>query len=147
MSHRNTLSRLAVASLAAASFAAPAAAQPMDMHASTVHKPKPAKVDLRGEAAAGAAVVAAKPRAQDLRGEAAAAPAISPETRSPLPGPPTWPAYPTALPKPEAPVVVDADDGGIEVPEAILAIVGTLALGAGMAVVVLRHRPRTNTAL
>ena len=144
----NKLSRLAVASLAAVSFASPAAAQPiMDMHASTVQKPKPAKVDLRGEAAAGAAIVAGKSGREDLRGEAAAAPKQSPLTRTPLPGPPTWPAYPTPLPKPETPVVADTgDDGGIEVPEAILAIVGTLALGAGMAVVVLRHRPRTGTA-
>jgi hypothetical protein len=145
MPHRKTLSRLAIASLAAASFAAPAAAQPTDMHASTVHKPTPAKVDLRGEAAADAA---ATPRKQDLRGEAAAAPAVSPVTRTPLPGPPTWPAYPTPLPLPEAPVVADTGgDDGIEVPGAILAIAGTLALGAGMALVVLRHRPRTGTAL
>jgi hypothetical protein len=145
MSYRKTLSRLAIASLAAASFAAPASAMTIDMYASTVQKPTPAKQDLRGEAAADAA---AKPGKQDLRGEAAAAPAVSPVTRTPVAqGPPTWPAYPTPLPAPEPAVVVDGDDGGIEVPEAILAIAGTLVLGAGMAVVVLRHRPRTRTAL
>jgi hypothetical protein len=148
MSYRKTLSRLAVASLAATTLAAPAAsAMTMDMYASTVQEPKSAQQDLRGEAAANAASAAAKPGKQDLRGEAAAAPAISPQTRAPLPGPPTWPAYPTPLPAPEATVVADGNDGSIDVPEAILAIVGTLALGAGMAVVVLRHRPRTRTAL
>ena len=145
MSHRKTLSRLAVASIAAASFAAPAAsAKTMDMHASTVHKPAPVTQDLRGEAAATAAV---KPAKQDLRGEAASAPSISPQTRTPLPGPPTWPAYPTPLPAPEPKVVADGNDGGVQAPEAIIAIVGTLALGAGMTAVVLRHRPRTRTAL
>jgi len=159
MSHRKTLSRLTIASLACAGLAAPAAvAQPiMDMHASTVHKPAPAQVDLRGEATVDV-VKAGSPKV-DLRGEAAvetprtAGPRTLPAyptpaadtTRRPLPGPPTWPMHPTPLPPRAAPVVADGGDG-IDFPESVLIIAGTLALGAGMTVVALRTRPRTGIA-
>jgi len=150
MPHRKTLSRLAVASLAAVTLAAPAAvAQPMDMHASTVHKPTPAKVDLRGEAAADSKATPAK---VDLRGEAAVdatrAPVTrAPITRAPLPGPPTWPMHPTPLPvNRTAPVAVDGGSD-TDVPASVLIIAGTLLAAGGMGAVALYTRPRTRTAL
>jgi hypothetical protein len=141
----NTLSRLAIASLAAAALAAPAAsasapAQQMDMHASTVHKPEPAKVDLRGEAAA---EPKAKPAKVDRRGEAAADAARPPVSRGPLPGPPTWPAYPTPLPTPQTTVAADDGDGGIDIPASVFIIAGTLVAAGAMGLAALRIRART----
>ena len=146
MSHRTTLARLALASLAAAVLAAaPASAMPpdpqgtpaqdprqQDMHASTVQPADQApKLDLRGEAA--------KPG-----GGTSGGPAREPK----LQGPPTWPVNPTPLPLPRpapATVVDDGVDGGIdlEVPVAVLILVGTLALGGGMTFAAMKTRTRT----
>jgi len=54
--------------------------------------------------------------------------------------------YPTPLPPRAAAVPVDGGDGGVDFPESVLIIAGTLALGAGMTVVALRTRPRTGIA-
>jgi hypothetical protein len=144
----NTLSRLAIASLAAAALAAPAAsAQPMDMHASTVHKPAPAKQDLRGEAASGQSSAPINrlsvPSKVDLRGEAAVDSARAPVSRATLAGPPTWPMYPTPLPTPQATTVAaDDGDGGIDIPLSVLIIAGTLAAAGAMGAAALRIRTR-----
>jgi hypothetical protein len=165
----NTLSRLLIASLSAAAIAAPAAvAQPtdpaqQDMHASTVTKPASAQQDLRSEAAADPS----RPAGKDLRSEAAAdpsrapsnpgnssypgsfpAPPILPAPGSHVPaknpGPPVWPTNPQPIASAPAPVAdsVDGDGGGVDLPVALLAIAGTLALGGGLTMVALRHRTR-----
>ena len=144
----NTLSRLLIASLAAAAVAAPAAvAKPidpaqLDMHASTVTKPVSAQQDLRTEAAA-------KPASaqQDLRSEAAADQSRAPVRDGRFPGPPVFPSYPRAIAVaiPDAPAAEAVDgggDGGVDLPVALLAIAGTLALGGGLTVAALRHRTR-----
>jgi hypothetical protein len=165
----NTLSRLLIASLSAAAIAAPAAvAQPadpaqLDMHASTVTKPASAQQDLRSEAAADPS----RPAGKDLRSEAAAdpsrapsnpgnssypgsfpAPPILPAPGSHVPaknpGPPVWPTNPQPIASAPAPVAdsVDGGDGGVDLPVALLAIAGTLALGGGLTVAALKHRTR-----
>jgi hypothetical protein len=164
----NTLSRLLIASLSAAAIAAPAAvAQPtdpaqLDMHASTVTKPASAQQDLRSEAAADPS----RPAGKDLRSEAAADPSRAPSNPGnssypgsfpgpPIlpahpslapanPGPPVWPTHPQPIPSAPAPVAdsVDGGDGGVDLPVALLAIAGTLALGGGLTVAALRHRTR-----
>jgi hypothetical protein len=164
----NTLSRLLIASLSAAALAAPAAvAQPMDaahrdMHASTVTKPASAQQDLRSEAAADPS----RPAGKDLRSEAAADPSRAPSNPGnssypgsfpgpPIlpahpslapanPGPPVWPMHPQPIPSAPAQVAdsVDGGDGGVDLPVALLAIAGTLALGGGLTVAALRHRTR-----
>jgi hypothetical protein len=164
----NTLSRLLIASLSAAALAAPAAvAQPMDpaqmnMHASTVTKPASAQQDLRSEAAADPS----RPAGKDLRSEAAADPSRAPSNPGnssypgsfpgpPIlpahpslapanPGPPVWPTHPQPITSAPAPVAdsVDGGDGGVDLPVALLAIAGTLALGGGLTVAALRHRTR-----
>ena len=126
----NTMSRLLIASLATAALAAPSAvAQPtdpaqLDMHASTVTKPKSAQ--------------------QDLRSEAAADPSRSPAYPGSFPAPPTWPTHPQPIPSAHAPVADagDGGDGGIDLPVALLGIAGTLALGGGLTVAGLRQRTR-----
>jgi hypothetical protein len=164
----NTLSRLLIASLSAAALAAPAAvAQPMDaahmdMHASTVTKPASAQQDLRSEAAANPS----RPAGKDLRSEATADPSRAPSNPGnssypgsfpapPIlpahpslapanPGPPVWPMHPQPIASAPAPVAdsVDGGDGGVDLPVALLAIAGTLALGGGLTVAALRHRTR-----
>jgi hypothetical protein len=145
MSHRNTLSRLAGVSLVAALFAAsPASAMPTDpagtgakdprqrdMHASTVQKPGIA--DARGEAAAGGGT-----------GGATGGPVREPRVQ----GPPTWPMYPTPLPRPEQqPIVVDSgDDIGLDLPVALVILAGALALGSGTAVAAMKVHGRTRVA-
>ena len=135
MSHRKTLSRLTVASLAAAALAAPAAtamptdpvdtakdSRQADMHASTVTKPKPAK--------------------QDLRTEAAADPSRAPKQHPRLAAPPTRPEHPQPIaPRAQAPLA-DGGDGGFDVPTLAIVIAGALALGGGLAVTGLRLRAR-----
>jgi len=126
----NTMSRLLIASLAAAAVAAPTAvAQPtdpaqLDMHASTVTKPKSAQQDLRTEAAADTSRAPAYPGS--------------------VPGPPTWPMHPQPIPSAQAPVADGGDggNGGVDLPVALLSIAGTLALGGGLTVAGLRHRTR-----
>ena len=122
----NTLCRLLIASLAAAAVAAPAAvAQPIDFHGSISTSPKSAQ--------------------QDLRSEAAADPSRAPSYPRHFQGPPTWPTH--AQPISSAPAQVadvgDGDDGGIDLPVALIGVAGTLALGGGLTVVALRHRTRT----
>ena len=146
MSHRSILSRLAITSLAAALLAtAPATAMPtdppgtgasdaaqLDMHASTVQPPDKAQtLDLRGEAAAGGGTGSAGPAHE-----------------APLPGPPTWPANPTPLPRPvQQPIATDSgDDIGLDLPVALLILAGTLAVGGGMAVGATKVRARTRVA-
>jgi hypothetical protein len=158
----NTLSRLLIASLSAAAIAAPAAvAQPtdpvqLDMHASTVTKPASAQQDLRSEAAADPS----RPAGKDLRSEAAADPSRAPSSYPgsfpgpPIlpapgshvpaknPGPPVWPTNPQPIASAPAPVADSVDGDGVDLPVALLAIAGTLALGGGLTVVALRHRTR-----
>ena len=144
----NTFSRLLIASLSAAAIAAPAAvAQPTDpvqrdMHASTVTKPASVQQDLRAEAAV---ADPSRPAGKDLRSEATADPSRAPSS-SPgsFPGPPVWPTNPQPIASAPAPVadVVDGGDGGIDLPVALLAIAGTLALGGVITVAALKHRTR-----
>ena len=108
-----------------------------DMHASTVHKQDDtqtsATADARGEAAAGGGGTGAT-----------GGPVREPR----LQGPPTWPMHPTPLPRP-APqtVVVDGgDDVVLDLPVALLILMGSLALGGGMAAVALTARGRTRAA-
>jgi hypothetical protein len=152
MSHRSIRSRVAGLSLAAMLVAAsPASAMPadpagteakdprqQDMHASTVQKQDDTQTsgiaDARGEAAAGG-------------GTAGASDGTVRESR--LPGPPTWPMFPTPLPRPapQPVVVVDGgDDIVLDLPVALLILTGTLALGGGMAVAALKVRGRVRTA-
>jgi hypothetical protein len=171
MTHRNTLIRLAIASVATALVvAAPAAAMPIDpygtaatdaqknLYGSTVQAPggtaKDTVDDVRGEAAAAAADGTAKGAVKDARGEAAAGggtaggTSAGPVREPALQGPPTWPAHPTPLPRPQQqPVATDGGDGiGIDVPVALLILAGTLALGGGMAVAGMKARTHTRTA-
>jgi hypothetical protein len=154
MPDRKTLSGLLAATLVVAATAAPAAqAVPVD-----AQKPASAQQDLRTEASAGQSGSALSPQTktpaaqldmyastvekpspakQDLRSEAAADPARAPEP--PL-GLPTWPADP----KPIAPVttqpVADGDGGGVDWQVPVLAIVGSLLLLGGAAVLGTRYR-------
>ena len=147
MTHRSILSRLAITSLAVALLAtAPASAmqsepagtsandpRQLDMHASTVQPADEApSVDLRGEAAAGGG------------GTGSTGPAAKPS----LPGPPTWPINPTPLPRPtQQPVATDGgDDIGVDLPVALLILAGTLAVGGGTAVALMKGRAPTRVA-
>ena len=159
MPDRRKTCRLLVVSLLAAAVAAPAAtAMPSveytskanaprkaadDMHASTVHRPAPAKQDLRAEgsiAGSRAAAQAQVPGA-DLRSENAVDPTRAPE---PPIGLPTWPVDPEPI-VPAAPVPVAGDGGGADVewPVAVLALIGALALGGAAGIA--GHRMRTQT--
>jgi hypothetical protein len=175
MTHRNTLSRLALTSLTVALLAsAPASAMPtdpggtaakdprqQDMYGSTVQSPSEKAdrtvQDARGEAAAGSSGQTPKEKAsrtvQDARGEAAAGGgtgSTGPVSKPALQGPPTWPMYPTPLPLPQPapqPVLTDGgDDIGLDLPVALLILAGTLAVGGGMAVVATKGRTRTRVA-
>ncbi len=175
MTHRNTLSRLALTSLTVALLAtAPASAMPadpggtgatyprqQDMYGSTVQAPKETAdrsvQDARGEAAAGSSAQTPKEKAsrtvQDARGEAAAGGgtgSTGPVSKPALQGPPTWPMHPTPLPLPQPapqPVATDGgDDIGLDLPVALLILAGTLAIGGGMAVVATKGRTRTRVA-
>jgi hypothetical protein len=134
MQHRKTLSRLTVTSLALASIAVPTASampiQPIppitDMHASTVHKPKPVTP-------------------QHLQTEATADTPSGVQARHALPGPPTWPIHPQPISHAPAPVADNGGDGsGIDLSES-LAIAGALVL-AGTGAAALRFRTRTRPA-
>jgi hypothetical protein len=148
MSHRSTLSRLAIASLAAAALmTAPATAMPTDSQGSTTAQ-DPRQQDMHASTVQPADKAAAL---NDVRGEAAAGGGTGGgETGGPfVQGPPTWPAHPTPLPRStQQPVVVDGDDGGIdvEVPVALLILAGTLALGGGMAAIAMKGRSGTHVA-
>lgn len=174
MSHRSIRSRLAMTSLAVALLAtAPASAMPadpqgtaakdprqQDMYGSTVQAPKGNESrnvqDARGEAAAASSAQTPKEKAartvQDARGEAAAGGgtgSAAPKSKPVLQGPPTWPMYPTPLPRPaqQQPIVVDdSDDIGLDLPVALLILAGTLAVGGGIAVAATKGRTRTRVA-
>lgn len=175
MTHRNTLSRLALTSLTVALLAsAPASAMPtdpagtaaseqrqQDMYGSTVQSPSERAdrtvQDARGEAAAGSSGQTAKEQAsrtvQDARGEAAAGGGTGSTgsvSKPALQGPPTWPMYPTPLPLPQPapqPVATDGgDDIGLDLPVALLVLAGALGVGGGMAVVATKGRARTRVA-
>jgi hypothetical protein len=163
MSYRRNLSRLGVASLLVAAVSAPAAsampadpqttvdtasapvyvmppsksdAAQLDMHASTVHKPKPATADLRSE------------NAKDP---------IAPETpkpvgvnaRRPLPGPPVYSTSTDviALPKQQPVATTGGDGGDIEWPIAAISIAGALLIGGGIGAVGYRHRATARPAV
>ena len=55
-----------------------------------------------------------------------------------------WPTNPQPIASAPAPVAdsVDGGDGGIDLPVALLAIAGTLALGGVITVAALKHRTR-----
>ena len=102
-----------------------------------------AQQDLRSEAAADAR--ASQSAQQDLRTEATADPSRVPAYPRYVQGPPTWPMHPQPIAAAPA-HVADAgggDDGGIDLPVALISIAGTLALGGGLTAVALRHRTRT----
>jgi hypothetical protein len=133
MSHRNTLSRLTIASLAAAALAAPAATampipsavtaedmQQVDARPSTPTLQQSAKQDLRTEAASG-----------------------SPRQHPPYALAPTWPEHPQPIARVAAPPVADADGGGDDAPVLLLVIGGALVLAGGTAVTAARLRTRT----
>jgi hypothetical protein len=141
----------------------PASAQ-QDLRSEAAANPsRPAGKDLRSEAAANPS----RPAGKDLRSEATAdpsrapsnpgnssypgsfpAPPILPAPGSHVPaknpGPPVWPTNPHPIASARAPVAdsVDGGAGGVDLPVALLAIAGTLALGGGLTVAALKHRTR-----
>jgi hypothetical protein len=151
MSHRKTLASLLAAPLVVAAIAAPAApAMPvdvrqLDMHASTVKAPA-AQQDLRSEATIGKTPVSPQTRSpvaqQDLRTEAAAdKPAAAPPV-----GLPTWPAYPTPLPRVAHEPVATGGDDGIEWPLSGILLAGALLLGGTLGVAGAQFRVRQSHA-
>jgi hypothetical protein len=140
----------------------PASAQ-QDLRSEAAANPsRPAGKDLRSEAAANPS----RPAGKDLRSEATADPSRAPSNPGnssypgsfpgpPIlpahpslapanPGPPVWPMHPQPIASAPAPVAdsVDGGNGGVDLPVALLAIAGTLALGGGLTVAALRHRTR-----
>lgn len=89
----------------------------LDMHASTVTAPAPAKTDLRSEAAAD-------------------------PTRAPEPpvGMPTWPVDPQPITPVQQQPVADGDGGGVDWQIPAIAIIGSLLLLGGLAVAGTRYR-------
>jgi hypothetical protein len=136
MSHRQTLARVAVAPLVMIALSAPSAlALPIDPQtgAPSNYESAAAAAAERGrrEIADAYRTQAANQRAaqQDRRSENTVDP-----TRAPAPR--TWPAYPRALPPAEIPApapATAADDGGDDWVVPVLAIGGTLLVGAGLA--------------
>jgi hypothetical protein len=119
----NHMSRVLIAALATGAVAAPAAvAQPIDMHATATTSQKSAQ--------------------QDLRTEAAADPSRAPSYPRYVQGPPTWPMHPQPISSAPARVADPGDDGGSDLPIALIGIAGTLALGGGLTAAALRHRTR-----
>jgi hypothetical protein len=153
MPDRSKMSRLAIAALLAAAVTAPSAASAMqyapssvqgDMHASTVVPPGAANQDLRTEGAISPSRPADHPRGADLRTENAADPSRAPE---PPAGLPTWPVDPKPIaPVSPQPVAGDGDGGDVEWPIAVLALMGALALGGGIAVAGQRLRTQARPA-
>ena len=88
--HHKSLWTIAAAPLLVAAIAAPSAVgqpvgEPMDMHASTVHKPAAAQQQLRSEGAtSGSRAPVAKPK-QDLRTEGSADTSRAPKTPAGVP--------------------------------------------------------------
>lgn len=147
MSHRKTLSSLAVAALLVATSAVPvASAMPIDprqrdMHASTVQK-QAQKQDLRSEAAVERSETPVRPQThtpvakQDMRSEAAA----DPKPASPPVGLPTWPVDPEPIvPVSDEPVATVGGDG-IEWPLSGVLIAAALLLGGTLGIVATRYR-------
>jgi hypothetical protein len=89
----------------------------LDMHASTVTAPAPAKTDLRTEAAVD--------------------PTRAPE--APV-GMPTWPVDPQPITPVAQQPVADGDGGGVDWQIPVIAIVGSLLLLGGLAVAGSRYR-------
>jgi hypothetical protein len=164
MSPRKTLQYALAATLATALMAAPASAMPyeppgtggakaeQDMHASTVHPPA-VHQDMRGEATTdGGGSGAVAKSGGDLRGEAAATGGTATAdrggpVRTPRLEPPTWPAYPTPLPRPaDAPVAVDGGDDDGNLPLVLLVVAGTAALIGGAALAASRMRTGARVA-
>src|SRR5829696_1106804 len=122
MSRRTKLPRLMLATLAVASLAAPSAfAGPIDP-AGTGFQDQQTIRDARGESAAGGGTAA--------RGQAA----------------PSWPTYPTPLPRPAQPPLVADGGDDVDLPVVLLVIAGTLALGGGLAVATSKVRAHTREA-
>ena len=164
MLDRKKMSRLAIASLLAVAVTAPTAtaAMPvthhgstseasapssaeMDMHASTVHRPS-INQDLRSEGsiASSRAAADAPSVTADLRSENTADPSRAPE---PPVGMPTWPLDPKPLTPPAPqPVAVDGGGGDFELPTALLALMGALALGGALGIVGRKLRTQTRPA-
>jgi hypothetical protein len=142
MSHRKTLARLAVAPLLMIALSAPPAlATPLDPQTGAPHSSESdAAAAERGrrEIADAYRAQAANQRAarQDRRSENTVDPSRAPAPR-------TWPAYPRALPPAEIPAhapATVADDGGDDWVLPVLAIGGTLLVGAGLATGRIRGR-------
>ena len=155
MSHRKTLARLAVAPLLMIALSAPPAlAMPTDLQAKAIgdtpySDAERAKNDRfnsdvaaaergRGEIADAYRADAANQQAaqQDRRSENTVDPSRAPAPR-------TWPAYPRAVPPADIPAPAPAtvaDDDGDDWVVPVLAIAGTLLLGAGLATGRLRGR-------
>jgi len=129
MSRRTKLPRLMLATLAVASFAAPSAfAGPIDP-AGTGFQDQQTIRDARGESAAGG-------------GTAARGPVRAPRVQAA----PSWPTYPTPLPRPAQPPLVADGGDDVDLPVVLLVIAGTLALGGGLAVATSKLRAHTREA-
>jgi len=143
MSHRKTLSRLALAALAAGALTAPAAVAAPIMKSGGPAIPAYVSQDLRSPDAKGAPIDAYV--AQDLRSPDAADPPVV-KSAGPFPGPPTYPTYhaPIANPGPAAVAGnADADGTDLLVPGLVLAAAGSLLAGG---LVVVRMRVRSQVA-
>ena len=168
MSHRKTLSSLAVAGLLAAAAAPVASAMPideplrpmtagavlkdaaqLDMHASTVVKPEAGKQDLRSEATIDTTPLNPQTHSpaaqQDLRTEAAADKSPAPE--APV-GLPTWPIDPEPIvPVSNEPVATTGGgDDGIEWPLSGILLAGALLAGGTLGVAGVKYRVRQSHA-
>jgi hypothetical protein len=151
MPYRKNISRLALASLLAAAVSGPAAmAKPaLDTSVSPVQKPTPGAQDKRSESAKEQSVAPQTKTAVsgDRRSPDAKDQTRAPRAQAPLPGPPTWPAYPRALTPPAQPATTgDGGDIDVEWPVAVLALAGTLLLGGGLAVAGYRLRVQARPA-
>jgi hypothetical protein len=147
MQNRKHLVSLAVAPLLACAIAAPASiaaplpASQADMYASTVHKPAATNQHLQSEAAASASQSPAT--GQDQRTEGAKDTSRAPSRPD---GMPSWPANPQPItPAVQQPVADDGGDG-IDWQVPVLAIAGTLLLGAGLGAATIRYRTTNSHA-
>jgi hypothetical protein len=149
MSHRKTLARLAAAPLLMLALSAPPALAIGDTPYTDAERA--ANDRFNGDAAAAATLlrnsrdVAEAYRADAARQRSAQQDRRSENTADPsrVPVPRVWPAYPSALPPAENPAPVPpavADDGGDDWVVPVLAIGGTLLLGAGLATGRIRGR-------
>ncbi len=148
-----TLHRTLAAALAAAAIAAPAAAAKpaaeKDMHASTAQAAKAQqKLDQRQDLRSADTIDAAMhPRKSPVVVDAPGATVVDSQSKSPLPGPPTWPTNPKPITP--APAAKPVDDGGIDWKSVGIGLAGTVLAIGGIVAVTSRTRrnPRARVSV